>query len=178
MASDYGLNFGFRRSDESVRVSEGRFKTPSGSAFKFGTLVEIDPAAPGYLKQAAKDAVLVTGFRGLLIQEEHHIDSIYTDVIDSFDLGVARPNKLSVITSGAGVKIWLKNTAAQNPRADGRVIGAVTLVDLTSGSPAVGDTLAWDATYFIKTGQDSTTNAVARITAISGTSYCEAVLLA
>src|SRR6187551_616330 len=30
MASDYRLNFGFRRSDESMATREGRFKTPPG----------------------------------------------------------------------------------------------------------------------------------------------------
>ena len=39
MASDYGLHFGFRRSDETLRVSEGRFRTPvTGTALLIGSV--------------------------------------------------------------------------------------------------------------------------------------------
>jgi len=177
MASDYGLNFGFRRSDETVSVREGRFKTPVASTLKQGTMVEIDPASAGYLKASATNVATVTGFHGLLVQEEVHIRSVYEQSgTDSYDLTVTRANKLSVIWSGSGVKFWLQNTASVT-RADGRVTAAVTMVDLTTGTPAVGDTLSWTGTVFTKTGNSGTSNVVARITAISGTTYCEAVLI-
>jgi hypothetical protein len=148
MASDYGLNFGFRRSDESVRLSEGRFKTPAtGANLLLGTAVEIDPANPGYLKAAPAGAGIRPGTCGLLVQEEAWNRSIYeAQQVDSFLLGIAKKNTLSVVTTGAGTKVWLKNTGLQN-RADGRTIAAVTMFDPTS--VAVGRGLAWDGTKFV-----------------------------
>lgn len=150
MASNYGMNFGFRRSDETVRVSEGRFKTPAtGAALLLGTAVEIDAANPGFVKVAPANAGLVTGFSGLLVQEEIMIRSIYeTIIVDVFSLGIARLNKLSVITSGPGTKVWLANTAAQT-RADGRVIPAVNIWVPTG--VGIGDSLGWNGTAWAKT---------------------------
>ena len=178
MASDYGLNFGFRRSDESVRLSEGRVKTPAtGAALLLGTLVEIDPANPGYLKASASNAAVRPGYCGLLVQEEVWDRSIYeAQSIDSFSLGIAKKNRLSVITTGAGTKVWLKNTAAQN-RADGRSISAVTMVDLTG--VAVGDLLAWDGTKYIKTNGTTLTAGVLQVTYLDAAKgYVEGVLQA
>jgi hypothetical protein len=179
MASDYGLNFGFRRSDESVRVSEGRFRTPiTGSALLIGTAVQIDPASAGFMKVCASAAPIVPGYAGLLVQEEIMIGSIYgaeVSLLDSFSLGVAKKNTLSVITTGAGTKVWFKNTLLQN-RADGRDISAVTIWDTTTNTPALGDALGWDGTKFAKTA-----TAAAQwmtVTAISTTTgYVEGVLL-
>jgi hypothetical protein len=154
MASEYGLNFGFRRSDESVRLSEGRFRTPiAGSALLIGTAVQIDPAAPGFLKVCAAAAPLVPGFAGILVQEELMFGSIYgqdVSLLDSFSYGVAKKNCLSVVSTGAGTKVWFKNTGAQT-RADGRDISAVTIWDTTTGSPVLGDSLGWDGTKWAKT---------------------------
>lgn len=179
MASDYGLNFGFRRSDESVRVSEGRFKTPStGSALLIGTAVQIDPAGVGVLKVCAAAAPLVPGFAGILVQEEIMFGSIYGQDValyDSFSLGTAKKNCLSVVSTGAGTKVWFQNTAAQT-RADGRSISAVTIWDTTTNTPVLGDALGWDGTKWAKTA-----TAAAQwmtITAISTTNgYVEGVLL-
>jgi hypothetical protein len=148
-ASSYGRNFGFRRSDENVLVAEGRFKAPaSGTALLIGTAVQVDPASAGHLKACAANAALIPGYAGVLTQEEAHLPSIYDpQMADSFDLGVAKLGKLSVINTGAGVKVWLKNTAAQT-RVDGRVIAAVTIVTLTG--LAVGSQLGWDGTYWTK----------------------------
>lgn len=148
MASDYGRNFGFRRSDESVRVSEGRVKTPkTGPILMLGTAVEIDPANAGFLRVAAANAKPRTGTCGLLVQEEVWDRTIYeTDRVDSFQLGVAKKNRLSVITNGPGVKVWMQNTGAQS-RADGRDIAAATMF-LATGV-AVGHGLKWDGTKFV-----------------------------
>ena len=148
MASTYGLNFGFLRSDESVRVSEGRIKTPAtGAPLLIGTLVTMDPATPGYLKVAPANAPIVSGFTGLLIQEEAWDRSIYErQNVDSFALGVCKPNRLSVITTGAGTKVWFKNTPAQT-RADGRVIDAVQM--FVPASIVIGGGLAWNGTRYI-----------------------------
>ncbi len=175
MASDYGLNFGFRRSDESVRVSEGRFRTPAtGSALLIGTAVAIDPATPGYLKVCASADPIIPGVAGLLVQEEVMFASIYgQDVVnyDSTDLGIAKLDRLSVVTTGAGTKVWFKNTTGAT-RADGQVVSGVTILNVTS--LAVGAALGWNGTQWAVTA-----TAAAQwmtITAI-GTGYAEAVLL-
>ena len=178
MASNYGLNFGFRRSDESVRVAEGRFKTPvAGPALLLGTAVVIDTATPGYVKAAPTTAPLVTGLSGILIQEEIMFRSIYEqDILDIYFLGIAKLNKLSVITSGPGTKVWLKNSPIQN-RADGRIVPAVNLVDVTG--VAVGDFLGWTAGVWAKTAAAAAQWMV--VTQVSGagpTAYVEAVLSA
>lgn len=148
MASDYGINFGFRRSDESVRISEGRVKTPAtGPLLLIGTAVEIDPVNGGYLRVAATNAKPRSGTCGLLVQEEVWDRSIYErDRVDSFVLGLAKPNRLSVITNGPGVKVWMKNTGAQN-RADGRSISATSM--FLSTTVAVGRGMAWNGTQFV-----------------------------
>jgi len=176
MASDYGLNFGFRRSDESVRVSEGRFKTPAtGSALLIGTAVQVDPSSTGYLKVCASAAPIVPGFAGILVQEEAHWGSIYAaDVAnhDSYNLGVAKLNQLSVITTGAGTKVWFKNTTGST-RADGRVVPTVTI--WTPTGVAVGDSLGWNGTTWVKV--TDLTTAWMTVTAVNtATAYVEGVL--
>lgn len=173
MASDYGLNFGFRRSDESVLVREGRLKVPVTGTFRLGSLVEFDASSAGYLKQSAANAVGEGATCGLLVQEEIWDRSIYAPTrIDSFYYGVARNNRLAVIAAGAGAKVWFKNTAAQT-RADGRSISAVTMLDLTS--VAVGDYLKWDGSKFVKSSSGFS-DSMLRVTLTNGTDYCEAVL--
>lgn len=147
--SDYGLNFGFRRSDESSRsAAEGRYKTPVGSALLLGTMVEIDEDNPGRLKQSDAGAAFVTGYRGLLLQELDFERSIYESdagSVDSFMKGVAKADRLAVITSGPGTKIWLKNTTGSS-RADGRVISSRTL--FATANVAVGARLGWNGTQW------------------------------
>lgn len=175
MASDYGLNFGFRVSDESSRSSNGRLKTPAGSALRLGSAVELDPAAAGYLRQAASAAKPRTYTCGLLVQEEIWDRGLYeAQELDSFSLGVAKANRLSVITNGAGTKVWLKNTGAQT-RADGRVIGAVTMYDVTS--VAVGRGLAWDGTKWIDVADPTAATSFMEVTSYNATTtLLEAVL--
>jgi hypothetical protein len=174
MASDYGLNFGFRRSDESVRLSEGREKVPASGTFLLGSLVSMDPANLGFLKAAASAEVGEGGTVGLLVQEEIWDRSIYApDRIDSFYYGVARNNRLAVISSGAGTKVWFKNTPAQT-RADGRTIAAVTMVDFTT-PPAQKDYLTWNGTNFLKS-TNGESDSMLRVTLSNGVDYVEAVL--
>lgn len=176
MASDYGLNFGFRRSDESVAVREGRYKTPAtGSALLLGTVVTIDNSNPGYLKQAGASAPVLPGVTGILVQEEIWDRSIYdAQRVDSFGLGIAKPNRLAAIWTGAGVKFWLKNTGASD-RADGRHINAVTL--FTATSVAAGHGLAWDGTYWVNVTSPTDATAIATVLSYDSTNgYLEAVL--
>jgi hypothetical protein len=177
--SDYGLNFGFLRSDESSRsAAEGRFKTPVGSALVLGTMVEVNPASAGYLKQSAVNAAVVTGYTGLLLQELEFDRSIYesdASLVDTLQKGVAKPNRLAVITSGAGTKVWFKNTSTVT-RADGRVVAGRTMATLTS--VAVGDELGWDGSKWVEVNGGTVTNAVMKVTAIdSAKGLVECVLL-
>ena len=160
MASEYGLNFGFRVSDETRRSSFGRVRTPkTGPALLIGTAVELDPANPMYLRAVTAGRIAEADFAwgptaGLLIQEEEWDRTIYqTDVLDSFSFGVAKHNRLSVITSGAGTKVWFRNTAGQT-RADGRVIPAVTM--FATAGMAVGAPVTWNGTaWAVGTGRPS-----------------------
>lgn len=175
MASDYGLNFGFRRSDESMAVREGRQKTPaSGNALLLGTAVQLDPAAPGFLKQCAANAAPLTGIHGLLVQEESHLGTIFSAAPDlghdSLDLGAAKKNQLSTIWSGQGTKVWFKNTAAY-ARGD-RSKAAVTMVTLTG--VGIGDGLGWDGAKWVKS-DGTTTPHWLRVTLVA-TNFCEAVI--
>lgn len=180
MASDYGLNFGFRRSDESMATREGRFKTPAtGTALLQGSAVQLDPATPGYLKKCAANAVPVTGLTGLLVQEESHIPDRFNEVLllghDSYDLGSCKLDQLSVMWAGVGTKVWFRNTAAYARGT--RSKAAVTLVDVTG--VAVGDPLIWDGSKWVKGDGDPV--AWLTVTAVSGTAatagaYVEAVV--
>lgn len=146
--TDYGYNFGFRRSSDTFRITEARYRTPANSSLLLGTLVEIDFANPGFLKQSANNASLRPGVSGLLLQELEWLRSIYqspANLVDSFMKGVAKPNTLAIITSGDGVKFWVKNTPAST-RADGRVIAARTIV---SPSIAAGDSVGWDGAQWV-----------------------------
>lgn len=176
MASDYGLNFGFRRSDESMRSgTEGRLKVPAAGDFFQGDVVTFDPANPGFIKKAASGDPIEPGYTGLVIQEEGWDSSIYeVPVGDSFMRGKVRNGRLCAIWTGAGLKVWLKNTAGQN-RADGRAIAARNV--LTAGALAlpIGGFLGWDGTRF--TNAAGAANAVARVTLTNGTDYVEAVLV-
>src|SRR4051812_3207087 len=115
MAPDYGLNFGFRRSDESMATREGRFKTPKAGVLLQGTAVMLDAATPGYLKACPANQGPVTGLTGMLVQEESHILSSMFQAApglghDSLDLGSCKVDQLSVMWAGVGTKVWFKNT--------------------------------------------------------------------
>lgn len=182
MASNYGANFGFRRSDESLLVREGRFRVPASGTYRMGTLVAINAAAPGFLRAANALEIGEGGTVGLLVQEEAHINSIYSaEMVDTYSsrMGVAKNNSLAVITSGAGGKVWLKNTAGLT-QADGRVIAAVTMVDLTG--VAVLDYLKWTGTQFAKSAAATVplqlAESMLRVTAVdSAAGLVEAVLV-
>lgn len=169
--SNYGLNFGFRRSEPSVR--EGRLRVPAAGTFYQGDLVTYDPAAPGFLKHAAADAAPQAGFTGLLIQEEGwDIGHFEAPMTDSHSLGKVRNSAPAVIQTGPGNKVWIRNTAAQT-RYDGRVIAARTPVVLAG--VVVGDYLAWTGTAWAETAVVA--SAALRVVEV-GTDYLEALLLA
>ena len=176
MASDYGLNFGFRRSDESMATREGRFKTPAtGDPLLIGIAVELDAANPGFLKVCAANAAPVSGLRGLLVQEESHLGGVFAASPllghDSIDLGLAKKDQLSVMWAGVGTKVWFKNTPAYNRGTRSR--DAVQMVDLTG--VAVGDSLGWNGTRWAKGDGGTTVANWLTVTNVS-TDYCEAVV--
>lgn len=167
--SDYGLNFGFRRSEPAVK--EGRLSVPLTGDFRQGDLVTYDPANIGFLKHAAANSPAQGGFTGLLIQEEGwDVSAFGAPVVDTFSKGKALNGKPTTIVTGAGLKVWLKNTPAQT-RWDGRAIPAVTVVDLTG--VVVGDFLAWDGDSWARTVTDA--SGAMRVTSV-GTDSIEAVL--
>jgi hypothetical protein len=174
MASNYGRNFGFRRSDESLAIREGRFKTKAGApgTLLLGSAVEIDSAVPGFLKQCAAAPAAVTGLRGILVQEEDHLDSVFNGSMnghDSIDLGISKPDQPATFWSGPGLKVWFKNTPAYNRGTRSR--GAVTLL---SGTLALGAGLGWDGSKWVVT-DGSVTPIWMYITQFAA-GYAEAVL--
>lgn len=187
MASDYGLNFGFLRSSEEVRVAEGRFRVPAAASWLLGTPVEPDASAPGYLKQSAANAAPITGYAGLLLQELEWLRSIYESdptLMDSYMYGAAKPAHLGIITNGAGTKVWFRNTASST-RADGRVISARTM--FASAGVALGTVLGWSGTAWVVLagtsgaggGSAGVTNGWMKVTDYnSSTARVEAVLIA
>lgn len=167
--SDYGLNFGFRRSEPNVR--EGRLRVPAEGDFFQGDLVTYDEANGGFLKKAPADTQPQAGFTGLLIQEEGwDVSHFAAPVRDSNDKGRVHNGKPAVIQTGPGNKVWLRNTGAQT-RFDGRVIPAR---EVFTGTPAIGDYLKWDGGKWVS---GTAGNGALRVTLV-GDGYLEAVLLA
>lgn len=172
MASDYGPNFGFRRSDESMRSgTEGRLKVPATGNFKQGDLVTFDPAHPGFMMKAAANAPIDPGFTGLLIQEDAWDRDLHENgVFSTQDLDIVRLNRLAAIWTGGGLKIWLRNTPEKsNPGQRHR--DAVQKIDVTG--LAIGDLVGWDGTKYVKTS--AATSAIGRATLVSP-DYAEVVL--
>ncbi len=177
MASDYGLNFGFRRSDESMRSGpEGRLRVPATGTFKQGDLVTFDAANPGFIKLAPANSPIDPGFTGLLIQEDAWDRGIHENQIFlTQDLDVVRNGNLCAIWTGGGLKVWMRNTPARsNPGQRSRV--AVQKIDTTG--LGIGDTVGWDGGKYVKT--TTATAVVGRATlvtaAVAGSEYAEIVL--
>lgn len=180
MASDYGRNFGFRRSDETMAIREGRQKVPASGTFVQGECVVIDPANPGFLKRAAAGELAIPGYSGMLIQEEIWDRSVYgRQVLDSFALNEVLNNRLATIWSGAGTKVWFRNTLAQT-RVDGRVIAAQGLLVDPAGMTA-GEFLGWNGTGYavVAPAADGSAPPAAHfvITLSNGVDYVEATRL-
>jgi hypothetical protein len=174
MASNYGLNFGFRRSDEHMRSgTEGRLRVPAAGAFKQGDFVTFDPANPGYITKAAANTPIAPGYSGFLIQEDAwDIPINGNQVVMTYDLDVVHNSSLCAIWTGAGLKVWFRNTPSAANRGQ-RARDAVTKV--TVAGLAIGDLLAWDGAKYVETATEA--QAVARVTLTNASDYVEAVLL-
>lgn len=177
MASTYGDNFGFRRSSENFGIHEGNYKTPAGGSFlRQGSAVMRDVATDEYMKVATANAVPTAGgSHGLLVQEEDHIPTIYDlpgRTTDNY--GLAKKNTRSVMWSGAGTKVWFKNTP-QKTSFDGTVIDAVTM--WTPTSVVVGAYLKWNGTVWVLDHATTPTSAAwMKVTSVTDTKV-EAILI-
>ena len=171
----YGDSFGFRRSNiEMWSGGEGRQRVPATGKFLQGDLVELDPAAAGFIKKSAANAAPAAGVRGLAIQESAHIGSVFDGAYPTQDrLETLKNGETLTILTGGGIKVWMKNRVASQ-RVGGQEVSARTIVDLTG--VAVMDFLAWDGSKYIKTATEA--NAVFRVTLVDATAgYVEGTLV-
>ncbi len=173
MASDYGLNFGFRRSDESMLSGrEGRQRVPATGTYKQGDLVTLDPANPGFIKVAPADSPIDPGFTGLLIQEDvWDIPLNGNQVLETYDYDVIRNSHLCAIWTGGGAKVWFRNTVNQTLPGQ-RAKTGITKVDLTG--IVIGSLIRWDGTKYAAT--TDATKAIGRVTLTNGVDLVEVVL--
>jgi hypothetical protein len=121
----YSRYFGMRGFENIVR--DGRFRVPStGTPFKIGTPVEIDPANPGRLKLAGDTAVPGANC-GVVVFEhiQNKSDALTTQYDSPYDevpLG-----QYAQMVHGPGAKVWFKNVAAKT-LYDGRQQAGGTLL--------------------------------------------------
>jgi hypothetical protein len=162
-----GDSFGFRRSDEILHSgAEANFKVPVSGTFLQGDVVEIDPASPGYLKKSATDLPLVPGVRGLLVQYGQLRVSpglTRSEIFNTRDLSAVINDAPAVIVTGGGIKVWVKNLAAQTGVAGKRNYAAETRVTLSG--LAVGDLVQWDGSKFIEATAPA--NAIGTVTKVT-----------
>lgn len=122
----YSRNFGMRGFENVVR--DGRFRVPaSGTPFKIGAPVQLDPNNPGKLKAAA-EAVAPGQNTGIVVFEhiQNKSDALtlsYDAPYDEVPLG-----QYAQMMHGAGTKVWFQNTAAKT-LYDGRVQAAGGLLE-------------------------------------------------
>lgn len=149
----YTRFFGMRSFENIVR--DGRFRTPAGSTLLIGEPVLIDPATPGFMKQATAGAVPNAG-AGLVIFEHIQHPGLDPLLVGGGDLVNVPGGRYAQIVHGPGAKVWFKNVAGRT-LYDGRpVVGGSLLadsVDVTALKP--GDGLVPDGAGKYKT---ATTN--------------------
>lgn len=150
-------NFGLRRFTNLVR--EGRFRAPAtGTELMLGTLVQINAADTDRIEQATAAGVGIgaggdtrTDLCGILWYE--HDSQTFNSPewggaagLLKQDLNTAPNGRLVQVLHGPGVKVWLRNTGA-NETEPGlnypAVRPAVTMVN-SIGTVAVGALLGWD----------------------------------
>lgn len=172
--NNYGKSFGFRR---TYRYQvESRFRVPADAEWLQGDLVKIDPAASTDLLALAEDGdTLIPGVVGLLIQNERYVtpdDITEGPYVTTRDLSRVKAGQLANIRTGAGVKIWLKNLAADT-RSGHKQYDAETRVTLAS--IVKGSYLKWDGSVY-EVGTDET-DSIAVVTKVITGVGVEATLL-
>jgi hypothetical protein len=150
---NFGDSFGFRRSDEILHSgAEANLKVPATGTFLQGDVVELDPANPGYVKKSAANAPLVPGIRGLLVQygELRNEPGLTRNVIhNTRDLSAVVNDAQTVVVTGAGIKVWVKNLAQVTAGSGRRAYAAEDRITLAS--LVLGDLVAWTGTKFART---------------------------
>ena len=126
----YSRNFGFRSFENIVR--DGRFRVPkTGTPWMIGTPVQVDPAAPGFLRRPAA-AAAPTPLSGIVLFEHINKFGVDTDLVTTSDepFNLVPLGNYAQMIHGIGTKVWFKNTT-DKPLMDGRVQAGRTLVNTT-----------------------------------------------
>lgn len=168
----YSRNFGMRGFENIVR--DGRFRAPrTGTPFKIGSPVVVDPANPGFMAQAGAGAAR-SALCGVVVFEHIQYKGVDTALTTAYDapfndvpLGV-----YAQIVHGPGAKVWFKNTV-EKTLYDGRVQPAVTLLDTTDLE--VGDYLVPAANGTFVAAADTATDGWLQVEQYNPTTgLCEA----
>lgn len=155
-------NFGMRRFTNLVR--EGRYRAPAAADLRLGTPVEVDPTDTSAVREVTANAIAAggdttTALVGILWYE--HDSQTFNDPRFGGaagqlpqDLDFAPRGRLVQVLFGKGVKVWLRNTAA-NTTEPGlnwpNTRDAVTMVN-NIGALTEGDLLGWNtAGYYAVT---------------------------
>ena len=172
--SGYGPSFGMLQSDFAQTFGEnGDYLAPAGTDLKQGEVVDVN-FATGEVARGATDLPLKAGARGIVVQEEAHIASIW----DSEYPTVARYENIKggqrvILRGGSGLRFWLKNRVASNP-AGGAPVAARTIINLTGVT--LGGSIGWDGTSWVNaTGDVEPIATVNKLDA--GAAYVEATLV-
>lgn len=144
----YTRNFGMRSFENVVR--DGRSRVPkTGTPFKIGAPVQLNPAAPGAAGygelRAAPEATAPGQNCGLVIFEhiQNKADALTTQYDaphDSVPLG-----QYAQMMHGAGTKVWFQNTLdkalydGRNQPAGGLLVDGINYATLTPGTGLVPD---------------------------------------
>lgn len=135
----YSRNFGMRGFENIVR--NGRFRVPAtGTPFKIGSPVVVDPLTPGFMKQAAAAAVKSQS-SGIVVFEHIQQKGVDTKLVTTYDTpyDLVPLGQYAQIVHGQGAKVWFKNTVNKT-KYDGTVQAGVTLLDVSTDFE-VGDYL-------------------------------------
>lgn len=157
----YTRNFGFR--DLTAIIRDGRNKVPTGltggdvNGFLIGSAVTVDSSNPGSLKRPGA-AAAPTALSGIVVYEHIQFQGVDPFLTTQYDAPFiyAPQGRYAQMVHGAGVKVWLKNTA-DTPLYDGRTQPGATVVSTSLGSIAVGDNLTPDANGLWAKASDATT---------------------
>lgn len=103
----YHRSFGMRSFENIVR--DGRFRTPSGTAYVIGAPVTADPDVPGFLKPAAAGAA-PGPTSGVAVFEHIQYQGIDTALNTSSDMPTIPGGRYAQMVHGQGAKVWFRNT--------------------------------------------------------------------
>jgi hypothetical protein len=177
-------NFGMRRFTNLVR--ESRFRgLASGTELVLGTMVEVDPSDPTRIRAAVDNAIggggdVRTGNCGILWYEQD--SQTYNDPrfggaagLLPQDLDTAPNGRMVQVLSGAGAKVWFRNTGDSETEPGlnySNTRAARTMVFGIGGATAtttIGELLGWDNSNKYWTVTTDVTEAYLRITDVDDT---------